>query len=128
MKIEGRCIVPGKVVGDSIKSNYPISFLGDVDPKSGQISAVNHPLIGKSIDGKIFVFPFGRGSTVGSYIIYQLFKNKKAPKAFITQKADPIVAVGAIISGIPMIDNVDIYKIPNDVKLSINADLGIINF
>lgn len=128
MKIKGRCIVPGKAIGESIKSYTPISFLGDIDPKTGQITAERHPLKGKSITGKILIFPFGKGSTVGSYVIYQLIKNKKAPIAFLTQKADPIVAVGAIISGIPMMDNVNIDKIPNGIKVSINADLGTIKY
>ncbi len=128
MKIKGRCIVPGHATGEAIVSYNPISFLGDIDPKTGQITAERHPLKGKSIKRKILVFPCGKGSTVGSYVIYQLFKNKKAPIAFLTQKADPIVAVGAIISGIPMVDNVNIDKIPNGTKISINADLGMISF
>jgi predicted aconitase with swiveling domain len=124
VEIKGKCIVPGKVTGVSIVSYEPISFLGDVDPKNGQIKAARHPLKGISIKDKILVFPYGKGSTVGSYVIYQLLKNGKAPLAFLTQNADPIVAVGAIISGIPMIDDVDINKIPNGIKLIINADLG----
>ena len=34
----------------------------------------------------------------------QLAKNKKAPAAIINASAEPIIAVGAIISGIPMVD------------------------
>ncbi|MFX0020702.1 MAG: DUF126 domain-containing protein [Candidatus Hermodarchaeota archaeon] len=128
MEIKGRCIVPGEATGESIVSYEPISFLGDINPKTGQITAERHPLKGSYINKKIFIFPYGKGSTVGSYAIYQLFKNKKAPLAFLTQKADPIVAVGAIISEIPMMDNVDINSIPNGVKVSINANLGIINY
>ena len=126
MEIKGRSIVPGKAMGRTIVSYNPISFLGDIDPKTGQIRAERHPLKGKSILGKIFAFPYGKGSTVGSYVIYQLFKNNTAPIAFLTEKADPVVAVGAIIAGIPMMDNVDIKKIPNDKQISINAELGII--
>ncbi|MFW9820169.1 MAG: aconitase X swivel domain-containing protein [Candidatus Thorarchaeota archaeon] len=128
MEIKGKCIVPGEVVGESIVSCEPISFLGDIDPKTGQITAARHPLKGISVKGKILVFPFGKGSTVGSYVIYQLLKNRTAPIAFLTQKADPIVAVGAIISGIPMMDDIDINKIPNGIKLSVNTDLGLISF
>jgi predicted aconitase with swiveling domain len=128
VEIKGKCIVPGEVTGETIVSYEPISFLGDIDPKTGQITAVRHPLKGNSVKGKILVFPFGRGSTVGSYVIYQLLKNRTAPIAFLTQKADPIVTVGAIISGIPMMDDIDINKIPNGIKLSINTDLGLISF
>lgn len=128
MEIKGNCIVPGEATGETIVSYEPISFLGDIDPKTGQITAMRHPLKGISVRGKILVFPFGKGSTVGSYVIYQLLKNRTAPIAFLTQKADPIVAVGAIISGIPMMDDIDINKIPNGIKLSINTDLGLVSF
>ena len=128
MEIKGKCIVPGEVAGETIVSYEPISFLGDIDPKTGQITAARHPLKGISVKGKILVFPFGKGSTVGSYVIYQLLKNGTAPIAFLTQKVDPIVAVGAIISGIPMMDDIDINKIPNGIKLSINTDLGLVSF
>ena len=128
MEIKGKCIVPGEVAGETIVSYEPISFLGDIDPKTGQITAARHPLKGISVKGKILVFPFGKGSTVGSYVIYQLLKNGTAPIAFLTHKVDPIVAVGAIISGIPMMDDIDINKIPNGIKLSINTDLGLVSF
>ncbi|MDL5502763.1 MAG: DUF126 domain-containing protein, partial [Candidatus Methanoperedens sp.] len=66
-----------------------------------------HELFGLSIKGKVLVFPGGKGSTVGSYSIYQLKKNGAAPTAMINIRTEPIVAVGAIISDIPLVDNVE---------------------
>ncbi len=45
---------------------------------------------------------------MGSYIIYALVQNGRGPVAIINLEAEPIIAVGAIISGVPMIDRVDI--------------------
>jgi hypothetical protein len=128
MEIRGKCIVPGIVIGNSVVSLEPISFLGDIDPNTGNIIAEGHPLNGLSIAGKVFSFPFGKGSTVGSYVIYQLFKNGKAPAAIINKEAETIVAVGAIISGIPMIHRIDINVIPHGVKLEVNATKGIVKY
>jgi len=128
VEIKGKCVVPGKAIGESIVSLEPISFLGDIDPFTGEIVAKTNPLKGKSIAGKIFVFPSGKGSTVGSYIIYQLCKNGKAPIAIVNEEAEATVAVGAIISDIPMIHKIDIRKIPNGKKLKINASKGIIKY
>lgn len=128
MEIKGECVVPGIAVGKSVVSLEPISFLGDIDPKTGKIVAEGHPQKGISIAGKIFAFPFGKGSTVGSYVIYQLYKNGKAPVAIINQQAEAIVAIGAIISGIPMIHNVEITMLPNDKVIEINAKEGIVKF
>jgi predicted aconitase with swiveling domain len=63
---------------------------------------------------------------VGSYVLYALAKKGLAPKAIVNQTADPVVVVGAIIAGIPMIDKIDIKKIPNGEQVEVDADNGII--
>jgi len=68
-------------------------------------------LRGKSVKGKVLVFPNGKGSTVGSYVLYRMAKNGVAPSAIINAKCETIVAVGAIISEIPCVDMIDIGKI-----------------
>lgn len=127
MRLKGNSIVPGIVKGDVIISKMPISFLGDVDSNTGKIIDKNNPLNGKSIVDKIFVFPCGRGSTVGSYILYQLSKNNKAPAAIINEEAEAIVVVGAIISEIPMLDGISIEKVPQK-EIIVNANEGFIDF
>jgi len=126
VEIKGKCVVPGLAKAQAVVSTTPISFLGDVDPKTGVIVAEGHPLNGTSIVGKVFVFPCGKGSTVGSYVIYQLLKNKKAPAAIVNKDAEAIVAVGAIISGIPMVQGIDIGKIPNGAQVEVDAKKGIV--
>jgi hypothetical protein len=84
-----------------------ISFLGNVDPETGIVVEPGHELYNKSIKDKILVFPQGKGSTVGSYVLYQLSKNDVAPAAMINIESEPIVAVGAIISGIPLVDKLE---------------------
>lgn len=127
MKLKGNSIFPGIVKAEVIISDLPISFLGDIDPNTGKIIDKNNPLEGESIVDKVFVFPCGRGSTVGSYILYQLSKNKKAPAAIVNEKAEAIVAVGAIISEIPMLDGISIDKIPQK-EIRVNANEGFIEF
>ena len=108
MKIfRGRSISKGKAKGKVLLSKESISFYGGVDPYTGIIVEKGHILEGKSIAGKILIFPRGKGSTVGSYIIYRLAKEGLSPKAIVNIDAEPVVAVGAIISNIPMIDKVD---------------------
>jgi predicted aconitase with swiveling domain len=99
-----RPIVEGLVEGRAIVSPLPISFFGDIDPKTGNVVDSENPLYGQSITGKIFVFPKGKGSTVGSYIIYGLKVNEVAPLAFIANNAETIVIAGAILAEIPLVD------------------------
>jgi hypothetical protein len=106
--IKGRGISPGRATGELLVSPAPISFLSGVDPESGTIVEKGHPLQGKSIAGKVLAFPYGKGSTVGSYVLYALSRNGHAPAAIINAEAEAIIATGAIIGEIPMVDRIEI--------------------
>jgi predicted aconitase with swiveling domain len=110
-QLQGRTIKAGVSQGLALVSSEPLSFLGGVDPDSGIVIENGHPLEGHSISGRVLVFPTGKGSTVGSYTLYRLAKNHLAPAAIINAQSEAIVAVGAIISDIPMVDQVDISEI-----------------
>ncbi|HIH73027.1 MAG: mevalonate 5-phosphate dehydratase small subunit [Thermococcaceae archaeon] len=124
MKLKGRKITKGKARGVALVSKKPLSFLGGVDPKTGIVKDVESDIRGESIKDKILVFPRGKGSTVGSYVLYQLKKNGVAPKAIIVEEAETIVATGAIIAEIPMVDKVDISKIKSGQVVEVDADEG----
>jgi uncharacterized protein len=125
MEIQARPIARGKASGEALISRDAIGFLGGVDPKTGIIMEKGHPLEGKNISGKVLIFPQGKGSTVGSYVMLQLAKNNKAPAAIINISAEPIIAVGAIISKIPMVDSPekDVYSLIKD-GMMIEVDGG----
>jgi len=105
--LKGRPISRGQAEGEALVTNQSISFLGSIDPDTGVVVEKGHELEGKDVTGKVLVFPSGKGSTVGSYVMYQLKKNGTAPAAVINRSAEPIVAVGAIISDIPMVDSTE---------------------
>jgi predicted aconitase with swiveling domain len=111
MELRGRIIFKGKIKGEALVTSQPVSFYGGVDPDSGLLIEKGHELEGKSVKGKILVFPTGKGSTVGSYTLYRMKKNNTAPAGMINKECETIVAVGAIISEIPCVDKIDISKI-----------------
>ncbi len=76
--------------------------------------------------GKILVFPTGKGSTVGSYTLYRLARNGLAPAAIVNAEADPVVAVGAVIAEIPMVDQVDTSRIRTGDWVEIHDDEVIV--
>ena len=125
--ISCRKIAKGKASGELLVSNEPISFLGGVDPETGEVIDINHELKGQIIKDKVLFIPGGKGSTVGSYVIFQMMKNNTAPKAIICLKAEPIIATGAIMSNIPMVDSPDnTENLVNGQKVEVNSDEGII--
>ena len=129
MRIQGRTISKGCAEGKALVTREPLSFLGGVDSKTGVVMERGHELEGRSLKDKILLFPQGKGSTVGSYVLYQMKKNNTAPVGIINLKAEEVVATGAIISGIPMLDSLkrDPYEILKDgMKVRLDADQGFI--
>jgi hypothetical protein len=124
--IRGRGIARGVGSGPLLVSPVPVSFLSGVDPASGIIVEKGHPLQGECIAGKVLAFPYGKGSTVGSYVIYALSRNGHAPAAIINAEAEPIIATGAIIGEIPMIDRIEIpmNRLRSGVMVFVNGDTG----
>ena len=76
-----------------------------IDPKTGVMIEKGHALEGKSMAGKILVFPGGKGSSVVQADgLYQLMLQNNAPKAMIIRNPDTVLVSGAIIMEIPMVD------------------------
>jgi len=122
LKLHGRAIYRGQARGTALVSPAAIGFLGGVDAETGMVVEPGHPLQGQSIVGRVLVFPTGKGSTVGSYTLYRLAKRGLAPAAIINARSEAIVAVGAIIAGIPMVDRVDIAQIRTGDPVEVNGE------
>jgi predicted aconitase with swiveling domain len=130
LHISGRGISRGKAGGRLLVSPAPISFLSGVDPETGIIVEKGHPLKGTSIAGKVLAFPYGKGSTVGSYVLYALSRNGHAPAAIINTEAEAIIATGAIIGQIPMIDRISVplARLKDDVPITVDGDSGTMEY
>ena len=116
-----RIIKSGSADALALVSPEPIGFLGGVDGKTGTVTERGHPLEGATVAGKVLVFPTGKGSTVGSYVLYELAANGLAPAAIINVESEPVVAVGAIISNIPMVDQIPIDGIKTGDRVRIEG-------
>ena len=125
-QLKGRIIYKGIAKGQALVTEMPISFYGGVDPNTGEVIEKGHQLNGLSVKDKILVFPQGKGSTVGSYTLYRMKKNGTAPAGIINKECETIVAVGAIISEIPAVDKIDIYKIKTGDKVTIENDVATV--
>lgn len=119
--LEGRVIKKGEAEGAALVSPAPLGFLGGVDAETGVVTERGHPLEGQSVAGKVLVFPTGKGSTVGSYVLYQLAENGHAPAALLNAESEPIIAVGAIISEIPMVDQIPIAVIATGDRVRVTG-------
>ncbi len=120
--MKGRIINPGKAEGEALVSSEPIGFLGGIDPKTGEVIEKGHPLEGKNVKEKVLVFPTGKGSTVGSYVIYGLKKNGVAPAAIVNLETETIVATGVILADIPCVDGIETGKIKTGDRVKVDGE------
>ena len=124
--LKGKGVVEGRVLGEALVSSMPVSFLGGVDPKTGVVVEKGHDLEGRCIAGKVLCFPHGKGSTVGSYVLLALKKKGLAPLALVNEVADPIVVVGAVIAGIPMVVGVDLGPLRTGDVIEVDGSKGLV--
>jgi len=127
--LKGRKIVKGKASGEAVVTKEAISFNGGVDNETGIVTEPGHELEGVNIAGKVLVFLTGKGSTGGSYKIYDMVSRGTAPVAFIQVTPEGITTIGAIIGEIPVVAGLDqdpTLAICNGDFVEMDADAGTV--
>ncbi len=122
MRFRGETVFGSGVIdGELVVYREPLSFLGDVDGRSGVIRTIN-----VSIAGKVLAIPSSRGSTVGPYVMYQLSKYGKAPLAILSVKADTMLVIGAVMAQIPIMTNLprEILSLRSGSLVRVDLDRG----
>ena len=129
LTFKGHKVAKGKTEGEALVTHKAISFFGGISPLTGLVTDKGHEIEGASVVGKILIFPEEKGSSGGAYQLYEMKGRETAPKALINRRADPIVALGAIVADIPMMDSLDpdpFGLIETGDWVSIDADKGVV--
>lgn len=127
--LQGRKIVTGKARGEAVVTREAISFNGGVDNMTGIVTEPGHELEGMNIAGKVLVFLTGKGSTGGSYKIYDMVSRGTAPLAFVQVKPEGVTTIGAIIGNIPVVAHLDqdpTQVIATGDFIELDADAGTV--
>lgn len=133
-QVKGRIVLgkgKGKITGMALVTTEPICFLGGVDVKTGNITEQGHPLYGQCIKDTVLVFPTGKGSTGGSYLIYDTIMNGNGPKCMLNLAVEQVTAIGCIMGEMPLIDQPeeDITRlIHTGDQVTVDFDTGIMEF
>jgi predicted aconitase with swiveling domain len=122
----GRRIVKGKAEGEALVTKDCISFMGSTNPKTGCIIEHGHELEGQCMQGKIFCFPSTKGSTGGSYMLYDAVKRGVGPAGIVNIEAESIAVIGAIVADLPMVDKINITQIETGDYIFLDADNGTV--
>ncbi|MFW6383802.1 MAG: DUF126 domain-containing protein [Halodesulfurarchaeum sp.] len=127
-RLSGRTIAEGVGEGEVLASPEPISFYGAVDTETGAFIEEDHHLTGSNLAGKVLVFPRGKGSTVGSYVLYGLAQEGTAPAAIVNHETETIVATGAILGEVPCVDGIEdaVERFEDGDRVRVDATAGTV--
>jgi predicted aconitase with swiveling domain len=133
LRLKGRGCSSGVVKGEAIVSERPFGFWQGIDPKTGVVIDQRHDLFGESITGKVFVFPYGRGSTGTPGIFIEAVRNRVAPAGIINLNSEPMIIVCALLAEefygvkIPIVDGFELdhlKEIRTGDRVEINGESG----
>ncbi|MCZ3377144.1 cis-3-hydroxy-L-proline dehydratase [Rhizobium sp. AG207R] len=93
-----RSILGGTAEGRVIATQEALSFWGGVDPATGKVIDIHHPLHGECLTGAILMMPSSRGSCSGSGVLLDLALTGRAPAALIFCEAEDVLTLGALVA------------------------------
>ncbi|RDJ16873.1 aconitase X [Rhizobium grahamii] len=96
--VPDRSILAGSAHGPVIATDEALSFWGGVDPATGCVIDVHHPLHGACLTGSILMMPSSRGSCTGSDVLLDLVLTGRAPAALVFSEAEDVLTLGALIA------------------------------
>ena len=91
-------ILAGKAAGPVVATREALSFWGGVDPATGLVIDVHHPLHGRSLTGAILLMPSSRGSCTGSGVLLELILTGRGPSALVFTEAEDVLTLGALVA------------------------------
>jgi predicted aconitase with swiveling domain len=105
--LKGRSVVVGVAEGEAIVTRHAISGFGGIDSNTGEIVEVRHELRGQSFKGKVLVFPGAKGSSGWASHFQSTRLKGAAPLAMIFNEMSTKMALGAVVTRVPAVTDLD---------------------
>ena len=130
-RIAARGVVHGRASGPALVSDEGISFLGDLDIRTGRVVNRTHSMKGRSVAGRVLVLPHSVGSAGAWRVLYQLHVHGTHPVAIVQNSVpDSSLVQGAILAGIPIVcePEVDVTKaVRSGDTVEVNGTAGLVD-
>jgi len=125
--IKGHAGLGKKVRGKVISAHDGFSARYDLDRIKGVFSRPQHKLYGQSYVDKILVLNIAKGGVASAWMLHQMQSMDKAPKAILFNYVNPVIAQGAALAGITLMDRfgcdiTEVLKTGDEVEL--DPELG----
>jgi hypothetical protein len=129
LELMARGVVKGRAAGPALVADATLSFWGEVDPVTGRVIAVGHPLEGASLKGRVLVIRSTKGSSATPMVLNLAQLEGTAPVAFVNVEVDSLAALGCIVNRIPMVTDLErdpFECIRTGDHVEVDADAGVV--
>jgi len=118
MKKELKCHVGigPKVEGIALVADDNFSARYDLDRINGVFSRPQHKLYGSSYKDAILVLNTAKGGVATAWMLYEMTSRKIAPKGILFNSVNTILAQGAALAGMAMVDRFEDGDVTKIVK------------
>ncbi len=127
--LRGRKVVGGCAEGEALVTRDTISGWGGIDPMTGTVIETHHQLRGVSFKDKVLVFPGAKGSSGWSAAFHLARIANTAPKAMIFTIMTTKIALGAVVTRVPSVTDLDqdpLTVIETGDWVKVDGDRGIV--
>jgi len=127
--LKGRKMYGGVAEGEALVTKNGLGGMGVFDINTGTVIELGNDWQDKVVAGKVLVFKRGRGSSSWTMWHQLLRFMGKAPIAHVVTQCNPQTALGAVVSRIPSVTELD--QDPTEVIstgdwVKVDGDKGII--
>lgn len=130
MVVTGRRVVAGTAQGPALICRGALSFLGDIDIRTGEVVGQASAIRGRNVAGRVLVVPTTRGSAGAWRFLFQLHAHGTHPLAILTEALpDPSVVQGAIMCRIPIIASIAealLTTVTDDTPLIVDGEAATV--
>jgi uncharacterized protein len=95
------------VTGTALVAKDNFSARYDLDRKAGTFSRPSHALAGQSYQGRILVLDQAKGGVATAWMLHEMTVRGVVPLALVFNRVNPILAQGAALAGMTMVDRFD---------------------
>ena len=119
-----------KVRGIALVADDNFSARYDLDRVKGVFSRPKHKLCGQSYKDLILVLNTAKGGVATAWMLYEMTSRSIAPRAILFNQANTILAQGAALANMAMVDRFEDGDVTKLIKtgdnLSVDPSLGTV--
>ena len=106
--LHGHVGVGPAVTGVALVARDDFSARYDLDRLKGVFSRPSHKLAGVSYVDRVLVLNTAKGGVATAWMLHEMKARDLAPLALLLNRANPIMAQGAALADLPLVDRFDV--------------------